>query len=135
MWIVTATAVLIGITGCRTPPNDLLLTSVVSPDGDYRATVIQRTYRNTFRSGDTYVLVRKGRSAYNYPAGADFPDAQIALAMPQCGPLKLEWRDNLTLQVTCDKCGRFLKDADQHVDKLGDVQILYSGFAGNGTSP
>jgi len=85
-------------------------------------------------SGDTHVLVRKGSGAYTYPAGANFPDADVAMAMPQCGPLRLEWPDDQTLQIVCDHCGRHLQDADMRVDQPGDLRILYSNFIEDGTT-
>jgi hypothetical protein len=142
LWVVAATAAMVTTTACRkAQPYDFIRGSVVSPDGNYVATMIDRRYRESFMSrdarkyrepitsGDAYVLVRKRSEAYPYPTGADFPVADVAFAMPQCGPLKLEWRDDLTLEIMCDQCGRSLKEADRRADKLGEMRILYSAFA------
>jgi hypothetical protein len=79
-------------------------------------------------SPTTYVLLDRDTGKPEFIKGVDFKDSQVVIKPSQCGPLRVEWVDDRTLQVICEKCGIALSAVGEHPSGVGAVRILYEGF-------
>lgn len=79
-------------------------------------------------SATTYVLLEKDAGPPKYAYDQEFRAGDVVMRPSQCGPLKLEWIDDQTLRILCEKCGLALHSLGNHADKVGSVHIIYEGF-------
>jgi hypothetical protein len=120
------------LAGCH--PNtrqDTLIQSLANPSRTLRATVILRQYYVDGKldtSPTTYVLLDPYTAKPDYDNGTEFKDSQVVIKPSQCGPLSLEWVDDGTLKVICEKCGISLAAVGDHPSGVGSVRIQYEGF-------
>jgi len=120
------------LSGCH--PNtrlDTLVQSASNPSHTYRATIIVRQYYIDGKfdtSPTTYVLLDPYTAKPDYGNGADFKDSQIVIKTSQCGPLAIQWTDDSTLKVICEKCGISLAAVGEHPTGMGAVRVQYEGF-------
>lgn len=118
--------------GCHSNTHvDTLVQSTSNPSHTYRASVIVRQYYVDTKfdtSPTTYVLLDPYTVKPDYGNGADFKDSEIVMKPTQCGPLGLEWTDDSTLKVTCQKCGISLAAVGEHPTGMGPVRVEYEGF-------
>ena len=118
--------------GCRgNDRQDTVLSSAANPSHTYRATVILRQYfvdGKIDNSPTTYVLLDQDTGKPDYSNGVDFKESQIVMQPSQCGPLSVQWNDDQTLKVICDKCGIALSAVGQHASGVGRIRIQYEGF-------
>ncbi len=112
--------------------RDTVLTSIPNASHSYRATVLQRQYLlnngMTDASPTTYVLVDKDNGIPSYGYDQTFDRSQVVMRPSQCGPLKLHWADDLTLEIICEKCGLALNALGNNAAKVGPVRIVYKDF-------
>ena len=119
---------------CGCHPNtrlDTLVQSTSNPSHTYRATIIVRQYYVDGKfdtSPTTYVLLDPYTVKPDYGNGADFKDSQIVIKPSQCGALAIEWTDDSTLKVICQKCGISLAAVGEHPSGMGSVRVQYEGF-------
>jgi hypothetical protein len=120
------------LTGCHSDNRqDTLIQSRANPGHTYRATVIIRQYYVDGKfdtSPTTYVLLDPYTAKPEYDNGADFKDSQVVIKPTQCGPLSVEWTDDRTLRVICEKCGISLAAVGAHPSGVGPVRVEYEGF-------
>jgi len=120
------------LTGCRSDTRrDTLIESSVNPSHTYRATVILRQYYVDGKfdtSPTTYVLLHPYTAKPEYGNGEDFPQSQVVIQPTQCGALGVEWADDKTLKVICEKCGIALSAVGAHPSGVGAVKVEYQGF-------
>ena len=122
--------------GCFGDPKgreriDTVMSSVANPGHAWRATVIERQYLldgHFDNSPTTYVLVDRDAGKPKYENGEEFKDSHIAMKTSRCGPLSLQWTDDSTLQIMCEKCGLALSAVEEHTQGMGAIRIVYAGF-------
>jgi hypothetical protein len=124
--------VLFSLAGCKSNTRlDTVTSSVANPSHTLRATVILRQYYVDGKfdtSPTTYVLLDKDTGSAQYSNGAEFPSSQVVLKPSQCGPLDVNWVDDRTLKVICQKCGLALSAVGPHANSQGQIRIEYEGF-------
>jgi len=127
-----AGAVAIALLGCHSDTRkDTLIQTTSNPSHTYRASVVIRQYYVDGKfdtSPTTYVLLDPYTAKPVYDNGADFKDSQVVIKPSQCGPLSVEWADDLTLKVSCVKCGIALSAVGVHPSGVGSVRVQYEGF-------
>jgi hypothetical protein len=121
------------LSGCKHgKTRDTVLASVSNPSHSFRGTVLRRQYLldNGMEdaSATTFVLLEKDGGPPSYAYDQDSKGGHVVMRPSQCGPLRLMWIDDRTLQIICDKCGLALHSLGNHADKIGPVQIVYEGF-------
>jgi len=118
--------------GCKVDTRqDTVLGSAASPSHTQRATIILRQYwvDGKFDTAPTtYVLLDTDTGKPEYGNGQDFKDAQVVMKPTRCGPLSVEWADDRTLKVKCEKCGLALSAVGEHATGIGATRIVYEGF-------
>jgi hypothetical protein len=118
--------------GCQgSQRQDTVISSVSNPSNTYRATILLREYfvdGHLDNSPTTYVLLDRDSGKPTYEAGQDFKDSQVVMKPSQCGPLSLDWKDDNTLKITCEKCGIALSAIGEHARGVGSIQVDYEGF-------
>jgi hypothetical protein len=118
--------------GCRSNTHlDTLVQSASNPSHTYRATIILRQYYVDGKfdtSPTTFVILDPYTPKPDYGNGEDFKDSQIVIKPSQCGPLEIEWTDDSTLKVICEKCGISLAAVGEHPSGMGSVRVQYEGF-------
>jgi hypothetical protein len=126
---------LAALCGCKDTKGgqrqDTVLSSVVNPSHVWRATIILRQYLvdgHFDNSPTTYVLMDRDAGKPQYDNGQDFKDSQVVMKSSQCGSLSLQWPDEGTLQVTCEKCGLALSAVQEHTQGMGAIRVVYAGF-------
>jgi hypothetical protein len=123
---------LILLAACRRAErHDEIETSLVNPSGTHRASVVKRKFTDhgmVAASDVTFVLVDKSSGPPNYANGQDFDNDIVAMSPSQCGSLQLVWVSNRLLKIKCADCGLALNAVGRHVDRIGNVQIVYEGF-------
>lgn len=119
--------------GCRYgKTRDTVLVSIANANHSSRATVLRREYLLDNGMADasptTYVLVSKDNGTPSYQYDQTFDPNQVVMRPSQCGPLKLEWTDDLTLEIICEKCGLGLNALGNNAAKVGPTRIVYKDF-------
>ena len=118
-------------TGCRYTPTSRMESvdsSLVNKDGSYRVTVLRESSNAALTSPWIYVYLTRGSDALNKKPGDWLLTSQIAFGIAGAWPVNAIWIDNTHIQILCDGCGAPLAWASEKKDRLGDVQITYSGF-------
>ena len=130
--VLFAAPVSLAVGGCReNDRQDTVLSSAANPSHTLRATVLLRQYfvdGKMDNSPTTYVLLDKDAGKPDYANGVNFIDSEIIMKPSQCGPLTVQWTDDKTLKVICDKCGIALSEVGQHASGMGAIRIQYEGF-------
>jgi hypothetical protein len=121
------------LNGCKNgKTRDTVMSSVSNPTHSFRATVLRRQYLLDNGMEDasptTYVLLERDAGPPSYAYGQDFKGSDVVMRPSQCGPLRLMWIDDQTLQIICDKCDLALHSLGNHADKIGPIRIVYEGF-------
>ncbi|MFC5864773.1 hypothetical protein ACFPT7_20865 [Acidicapsa dinghuensis] len=118
--------------GCRGHGRqDTVLSTASNLSQTWRATVILRGYfvdGKLDKSPATFVLLDKDSGKPNYENGQDFLDSQTVIKASDCGPLAVQWIDDSTLKVICNRCGLALSAVGQHPSLMGAVRVQYDGF-------
>lgn len=122
----------VATTGCYSNTHqDTLIQSRANPSHTYRATVVIRQYYVDGKfdtSPTTFVLLDPYSEKAVLDDSSDFKDFQVVIKPSQCGPLRVEWSDDRTLKIICDKCGIALSAVGQHPSGVGSVRVEYEGF-------
>jgi hypothetical protein len=125
-------AISLSLGGCRGGQRqDTVIASVANASHTYRATVLLREYYvegHVDGSPTTYVLLDRDTGKPEYEPGEEFKESQVVMKPSQCGPLSLQWEDDTSLKVICEKCGLALSAVGQHASGVGTIQVSYEGF-------
>jgi hypothetical protein len=121
----------LGLAGCRGQRQDTVLSWALNPSHTWRATVVQREYfidGHRDAAPTTYVLLDAGSGAPEYENGQEFTEAEVVMKPSRCGPLRLTWTGDESLEVRCEKCGLALSAAGRHASGVGKIRVEYAGF-------
>jgi len=122
----------LALPGCnRDTRQDTVISSVANPSRTWRATVILRQYYVDGKfdnSPTTYVILDRDSGKPKYDNGTDFKDSQVVMKPSQCGPISVQWADDRTLRVICEKCGIALSAVGEHPSGIGAIRVQYEGF-------
>ncbi len=135
--LLTLLPALLVMGGCKVVQSaDTVLSSETSPDGLWRARVVERDFvvdGHFASSARTFVLLDRGQGEAAYEQGEEFSPEKIVASPIRSGWLRTQWTrregdGESQLHVVCGDCGISLVALGRHPDRMGPVEVVYEGF-------